>query len=165
MKQNNWGRISLFSGLLQVFLGAMFVMSMSGQNDTWKYYISSSHRDNVDTASMIGWLIILAGVVELIYGIIVMAAGEQTSASDEYSVGYRGETVEMIEWIEGEIVRKEWDPAQHQLEWFIVLKDDGSTAKIWRHTSNSVVCKVGDRGLIRTREGQITEFISSENVC
>ncbi|MBE6951594.1 MAG: hypothetical protein E7451_09700 [Ruminococcaceae bacterium] len=157
MKQNNWGRISLFSGLFQIFFGAMLVMSMSGQKDSWNYYLSSSHRSNIDTGSMIGWLIILAGVVELIYGIIVMFAGEQAWSSNVYEDA----TAEDIEWIEGEIVKKEWDPTQHHLEWYTVKKKDGSTTKIWKHVSNPVVCKVGDCGRIRVADGQITEFGTS----
>ena len=157
----NKGKTSLYMGLFQILCGFILVAMISGEKESWKYYLSSSHRSNVDTGAMIGWLIVIAGVAELIYGIVAMSAGEQETVAESKSGGYPGGAAKMNEWLEGEITKKEWDPAQHQVEWYIVKKQDGSTVKIWRHVSNPVVCKVGDRGRIRVAEGQITEFIAN----
>lgn len=160
MKKNNGGKSSLFLGLFQILCGFILVMMVSGEKDSWEYYMSSSHRSSVDTGSMIGWLIVLAGVVELVYGLIVMSATDNVQPD---AVASEKDEEITIDWVEGEIVKKEWNPEEPQIEWLVVQRSNGSVTKVWRHTSNPVVYKVGDRGLFRIEERRITEFVQSEN--
>ena len=72
-KQKKGGKLSIFTGIGDLLLGFFLLMLASGEKDSWEYYWSSSHRSDVDIASMIGWLFVIAGVASLIYGVIALS--------------------------------------------------------------------------------------------
>lgn len=161
MKQNNWARIALFSGIGELLAGVYCIMLGSSQKDSWEYYLSSSRRDDVDMVVMIGWLFIIAAAAELIYAVVAMSAnGEQHAVSETTEA----QQEEVIEWIEGEIIEKDWDPNHHQIEWIRMKQKNGLTVKLWHYIADDAEYKVGDRGLVRAKDRLITEFISSEHV-
>ena len=155
------GKFAILSSIGEFGFGILMLMLSSSEKDSWEYYLSSSHRSEVDMVVMLGWLSIIVGVVELVYGVIVMsAAGEQQSTSGASEEKPEG----TIEWIGGEIIAKEWDPNHHQVEWITMRQKNGVAVRMWHYIADNAVYNVGDQGLIRAEDRLITEFISNEHV-
>lgn len=160
-KQKNSGKLSVFSGIGDLLIGFYLVMLASGEKDGWEYYWSSSHRSDVDMASLIGWLFIIAGVASLAYGMIALSSTNDGQSGTDTQ---KEKPADTIEWIEGEIIDKEWNPSQHQVEWIVLRQKNGLTVRLWHYIADDKVYKVGDRGLVRAQDRMLTEFVSSEDV-
>lgn len=161
---NKKGRNAIIFSLID-FLGGIIMLSIaSSGKDSLEYYWSSSYRSNVDTCSTIGLLFIVAGVVELIYGLFVMSTGEEKPSGCES--GIKGPVIPPENAdpgkVEGEIVKKEWDYERHQIEWIVMKKKNGANARLWHYNTDGAVYTVGDVGCAIVKDGQITEFISNK---
>lgn len=161
-KQKKGGKLSIFTGIGDLLLGFFLLMLASGEKDSWEYYWSSSHRSDVDIASMIGWLFVIAGVASLIYGVIALSEANKAQTDEGEQIE---KSAENIEWIEGEIIDKEWNPSQHQVEWIVLRQKNGHTVRLWHYIADDKSYKIGDCGLIRAQDRLITEFVPNEMVC
>ena len=153
----------LISGTATILLGLVLLMMVSGQKDTWDYYLSSSHRDAVDMGSLWSWILVLWGGLELGIGAILYA-DKSSSGSDQQGPQQPVQEAQHIDWIEGEIIEKEWDPRHHEVEWITMRQKNGLAVRLWHYISDDKAYKIGDSGLVRAQDRLITEFISSENV-
>ena len=147
------------------FILAFIMLSLaSSEKDSWEYYLSSSHRSDVDMVSMLGILFLIAGVVELIYGFVLLSTADEVQSAGVES-GIKGPVLQQANenpWVDGEIVKKEWNHDQHQIEWIVIKKKNGAPARFWHYTTDGVVYTVGDTGRAMVKDGQITEFISNK---
>lgn len=159
----NKGKTSLYMGVFQILCGFILVAMISGEKESWKYYISSSHRSNVDTGSMIGWLIVIAGVAELIYGLVALYTADEVNSAGSESAGKEPVISQVPDpWVDGEIIKKEWDHERHQIEWIVIKKKNGAPARFWHYTTDGCVYTIGDTGRAMVKDGKITEFISNK---
>ena len=72
-----------------------------------------------------------------------MKWNEENSGAD---TDQKKEKEERIDWIEGEIVDKEWNPDNHQVEWIVLRQKNGLTVRLWHYIADDKVYKVGDSG-------------------
>ena len=159
-QQQKKGRAFVISGVAGLILGGLLMAMVGPQKDTWEYYLSSSHRSAVDMGVMLSWILIIWSAVELVCGLVIMSSGNAQPAVQEPEK----QPEENIEWIEGEIVNRDWDPDHHQVEWITVRQKNGVSVRLWHYISDDKVYRVGDCGLVRAKDRLITEFISSEHV-
>lgn len=159
-QQKKRGKFAIISGIGELFFGALMMILASGEKETWEYYLSSSRRSDVDMVTMLGWLFIIAGIAELVYGVIAMSVNEEPQTGNTITAEESS-----VEWFEGELVDRMWDDKNPRVEWFILKQRSGVTIKLWHNISDNQTYKVGLSGMVRSVDRQITEFISSENVC
>lgn len=140
-------------GVLMLFLAAV-------GKDSWEYYVSSDRRALVGIITILGLAAIVLGFLDWINA-ITMKWNEENSGAD---TDQKKEKEERIDWIEGEIVDKEWNPDNHQVEWIVLRQKNGLTVRLWHYIADDKVYKVGDSGLARAKDRLITEFVSGEYV-
>lgn len=150
----------LISGTATLLLGLILVMVLSEQKDTWEYYLSSSRRDSVDMGSLLAWLLVFWGGLELGLGAILYsdsgsAGTDQTKTDPEQA---------RVDWIEGEFVDREWDDKNPRVEWFVLRQENGLTVRLWHNIADDQAYKIGMKGLVRSVDRQITEFIPGDQV-
>lgn len=162
-KQAKKMKYYIISGVTTTLLGFIFFMVASGMKDTWEYYVSSDYQKGVDMMSVFAWIFIIWGGVELSIGGLLYAKNDLPE-SVQPVLSKAKEQEERIEWIEGEIIDKEWNPDQHQVEWITLRQKNGLTVRLWHYIADDKVYKVGDSGLARAKDRLITEFVSGEYV-
>lgn len=152
----------LISGVSTFLLGLILLLVFSGMKDSWEYYLSSSHQQSVDMGCIWAWILIIWGAIELWIGGFLYAQNG-ASESERPASSKPEKTVERIDWIEGEIVQKEWDPEHHQVEWITVRQKNGLTIRAWHYIADDRIYKVGERGRVCVKDRLITEFVPAEN--
>ena len=159
-EQKRKGKLAICSSVGELGLGAFMLMLSAIGKDSWEYYLSSSYRSSADLIGILGWLGIIAGVAQLIYGIIVVSSADEEQSESENAE----KKEENVVSIEGEFVNKEWDPEHHQVEWITVRQRNGLTIRMWHYLADDIVYKTGQRGKFCVKDRLITEFVSSESV-
>ena len=165
MKNDNRkkGKFNIWLSIPDFILGFIMLSLASSEKDSLEYYWSSSHRSNVDMVSILAILFIIAGAAELIYGLVLLstADGAQSVGGDS-GMGEPLLQQNTDPWVDGEIIKKEWNHDQHQIEWIVIQKKNGAPARFWHYTTDGVVYTVGDTGRAMVKDGRITEFISNK---
>ena len=155
--QKQKGKLEICKGIGECGLGAFMLFLASVGKDSWEYYIDSDRQAIVDIASIFGWLGLFLGIIGIVYGVILLCVEDTQSASVKSE-----EKEERIDWFEGEIVDKEWNPERHQVEWITLRQRNGLTIRLWHYIADDKVYKIGDRGRVRAKDRLIAEFIPSE---
>ena len=159
MKNDNRkkGKFNIWLSIPDFILGFIMLSLASSEKDSWEYYLSSSHRSDVDMVSMLAVLFIIAGAAELIYGLVLLSSADETQTALSGSVK-KGEVIELIE---GEVIKKELD-TENLTEWVTFRQKNGNMLRVYHELSDHTSYKVGDRGIVKTNDRKIVQYIPDQ---
>lgn len=159
-QQKRKGRFAMWSSAGEFIFGLILLSVAEQGKDTWEYYYSSSQRSNVELCTLLGWLGIIAGIAELIYGFILLSTADDSQGGNT-TTGTPPQGME--ETFVGEVVKKECN-FEHQVEWITFRQKNGNQLRCYHKLSDNTVYQAGERGKVRTKDREIVEFICENNL-
>ena len=71
-----------------VILVALFFLGLAGEmKDSWEYKWDDDVQNNVTMLSVLGWSAMICGVVDMIYGIVLITVKDNTTFSPPSNIG------------------------------------------------------------------------------
>lgn len=157
-------RSNLILGTCMAIAGLFCLMLVSGQKDTYSYYLSSSHRSKIDMLTLLSWGMLLFGGFDVASGLIILNSLDSAAVSDVKEASMSETSDTSIECYEGEITKKEWDPSHSQIEWIHLKQRNGAVVRLQHNISDNVSYKIGVRYEVHVQEHVIVENVSRDNV-
>lgn len=156
-QQKNKGKLAIFQGIGELGFGLLMMFFSAVGKESWEYYVYSDRKTLVSMVTLLAWCGIGMGIVNLVYGFLLMVAADEQQVNEVSDVKKEEPT---IEYVDGEIVDKEWSSNQPQIEWIVLRQKNGVTIRAQHNIADNAEYRLGDFGRASIRDKAIIEFVS-----